>query len=254
MSQDVRAQLQKLENDYFIDAGGVGVQELVDNAEKELSTRPEFKPLLLGQLQQEYFEPLKATGRQGATTALSILALRSDLSSDEQKIITDELKRLAASPGDKPFVNGAIHLLSHYPSPEHEELVLRFLKENGWADQTVMSAFDSLMEIGTAKSLAVMRDVHVLMKAQKADKWLVQQMGQDIDVLEYRLEKGAATARPQIVTESLSQKKLLSEAGSIVETPKIPSNSAMDGSSWVGILFAMILVIALACRTFQKKD
>jgi len=69
----------------------------LDKAEKEISTRREYKPLLLAQLKAEYFGAPLPPGLSGARGGLHFLAMRKDLTADEQKIITDELARRSES-------------------------------------------------------------------------------------------------------------------------------------------------------------
>ncbi len=144
-------------------------------AEKALATRPEFKPQLFALLQIQYFEIPKWGGR-ASTKALSALSLRKDLTPAEQKIITTELETHAAPADESAFIGAAIRLLAHYPSPEHEALVLRFVNPNAKSEQILKNVFRTLSIIGGEKSLAAMREVHAGLKARKADQFLVQDL------------------------------------------------------------------------------
>ena len=90
------------------------------------------------------------------------------------------------------FVNSAIHLLKHYPSAEHEELILRFLRD-GWPDRTVKAAFEVLYESGTEKSLPAVREALARMQKQGANVGLLdlEDMTRYLEGLEYRLAKAA---------------------------------------------------------------
>jgi hypothetical protein len=164
----------------------------LDKAKKEISTRREYKPLLLAQFQAEYFGTPLPPGLSGARGGFYFLSMRKDLTAAEQKIITDELARRSEVPGDKMFVNPAIYLLRHYPSAEHEELILRFLQD-GWPDRTVKAAFEVLYESGTEKSLPVMREALARMQKQSAthDLSYLEDMTRYLEGLEYRLAKAA---------------------------------------------------------------
>lgn len=147
----------------------------MERAEKALATRPDFKPQLFALLQIQYFEIPKWGGSPG-TKALSALSLRSDLTPAEQKLITTELEAHVAPEDKGPFIFPAIRLLAHYPSPEHEALVLRFLNRDAQREQILKNVFRTLSIIGGEKSLAAMREVHAGLKARKADQFFLQDL------------------------------------------------------------------------------
>lgn len=166
----------------------------MERAEKALATRPEFKPQLFALLQIQYFEIPKWGGRAG-TKALSALALRSDLTPAEQKFITTELETHVAPEDESPFISPAIRLLAHYPSPEHEALVLRFLNRDAKDLHGVKVVFNTLSIIGGEKSLAAMREVHANLKARKADQFLLQDLDGHITNMQHWIDRGTPPAQ-----------------------------------------------------------
>ncbi|WP_395742690.1 hypothetical protein [Prosthecobacter sp.] len=163
-------------------------------AEKALATRPEFKPQLFALLKVQYFE-IPQWGGWGSTNALSALALRSDLTPVERKLITTELETHLAQADESPFINPAIRLLAHYPSPEHEALVLRFLNRDAKQQPILRAAFHTLSIIGGEKSLAAMREVQADLKAQHAESFLLNDLEQDITRMQQWIERRTPPAK-----------------------------------------------------------
>lgn len=166
----------------------------LERAEKALATRPDFKPQLFALLQIQYFEIPKLGGRAG-TKALSALSFRSDLTPAEQKFITTELEAHVAPEDESPFIFPAIRLLAHYPSPEHEALVLRFLHRDAKDLHGVKVVFNTLSIIGGEKSLAAMREVHASLKARKADRFFLQDLDGYIANMQHWIERGTPPAQ-----------------------------------------------------------
>lgn len=166
----------------------------MERAEKALATRPEFKPQLFALLQIQYFEIPKWGGRAG-TKALSALALRSDLTPAEQKFITTELETHVAPEDESPFISPAIRLLAHYPSPEHEALVLRFLNRDAQQRQILRAVFHTLSIIGGEKSLAAMREVHASLKAKDPRLDFLQNLDGHITNMQHWIDRGTPPAQ-----------------------------------------------------------
>lgn len=226
--------------------------ENYDKAVHELATRPEFKPMLLEILQRDYFEEMKAADGKPNTEALNPLGLRSDLTVSEQKIITDELERLIPHPEAPRFVNGGINLLAHYPSPEHEDLVLRFLNRPKNRDYTLTAAFKTLSVIGGSKSMEAMQRVAARLRKGNPGFWFLPELDSHIATLATRLKKESVTGRTQATTvQALPQQPSASPKAATV-SPESPAAST-DWRVWLALLGGLILVIALSCRVFRKK-
>jgi hypothetical protein len=186
--------LQSLFNDCF--PWCIPEPKAMARAEKALATRPELKPQLLAFLQAQYFE-IRKWGGAGDTTALSALALRNDLTPAEQKIITTELENHVAPEDQSPFIGAAMHLLSHYPSPEHEALMLRFLNRDSKHHHILEMAFHTLSIIGGEKALADMREVQADMKAKNPGFLFLQELDRHIDNMQFWIERGTPPAKRQ---------------------------------------------------------
>jgi hypothetical protein len=250
MSAELRARWEL----HFSDVGGNDAERI--QAGLELATRPEFKPELLAMLQRDYFEARKDPKQKGDATALSILALRRDLTVAEQKLITDELEGLVNEEDGTSFINPAIHLLEHYPSPEHEAVAMRFLNRDGKQDHTLLSAFETLSAIGGAKSLDAMSQVAARFQAKNPKYWFLKEMNQHIGTLETRLKQGTAAGQAQAApTSARSPKPPVADTpvAMVPTTPEPKPASTTDWHIWLGLLGGLILVIALSCRVFYKK-
>ncbi|MCB1276626.1 hypothetical protein [Prosthecobacter sp.] len=187
-------ELGELLDTYYSD---FNTQEDFDKAAHELATRPEFKPMLFEMLQREYFQTVKGVDRTPIIESLGPLTLRKDLSREEQKLFTDEMERLiSAPPKEYSFVNGGIHLLAHYPSPEHEDLVLRFLDRQQNQDYTFVAAFKTLSVIGGPKSLEAMRRVATRFRNGNPSIWFLPELDNYIATLETRLKQKAPSPKP----------------------------------------------------------
>lgn len=229
--------------------------ENYNKAVHELTTRSEFKPMLLEMLKKGYFEALKVADRKPSTEGIGPLSLRKDLSATEQKMFTDELERLWSDPKEYAFVNGAINLLANYPTPEHEDLVLRFLNRPQNQDYTLVASYKTLSKIGGPKSLEAMQRVAARLKSRNNPNfWFLPELDTHIAALETRLKQEAATGRPQ-TAPAASQPKTPSAANAptAVSSETSPA-SATDWRVWLGLLGGLILVIALSCRVFRRKS
>ena len=228
---------------------------MVESAEKELSTRPELKPLLLAKLQREYFEARKVPGKKGDVTALSILALRSDLTESELKPITDELeKRIQEIDADFNFV--AVSLLRHYPSPAHEAIVLRFLELNDSDERHIKSAFRTLHEIGGIKSLAAMEQVAVQKKAQNPQCTYLEEMNQYIVSLDYSLKHQGGRSVNNGANSLPEGEAGKSKTGGIaVKSSPHMSSDTNSVFAWLWIIGGLALVIFITtCRKGAGGD
>ncbi|MFN0080608.1 MAG: hypothetical protein ACKVY0_29420 [Prosthecobacter sp.] len=246
----MRPEVQALLDAYQTDAPWADVNAWT-KAQQELTTRPDIKPDLLRQLQREYFIAKQTPGASISFSALGALALRKDLNPAEQKIIADELERLVSAGDNKYFVNGGINLLSHYPTPEHEDLVLRFLERDDRQVHTLLSAFRTLSAIGGGKSLETMRQMAARLQAKNQEYWFLKELNGHVTALETRLKQEAATGRTQAATASLPTPKPAPSTTTTV-SPE-PPVSTTDWRMWLGLLGGLILVIALACRAFRKR-
>ena len=184
-AQEMSTALRNLWNIYHSDVGGN--EEARNRAEHALATRPEFKPEFFAMLQRDYFDARK-NGRREDSLGAALLSLREDLTPAEQNLITDELATHVAENDESSFIYPAINLLSHYPSPEHEALVLHFLNSSARHDKILLAAFRTLSKIGGEKSHAAMRDVVARMKAKNAQVWILDDMDRYLSILQYRLE------------------------------------------------------------------
>jgi hypothetical protein len=244
------AELRELLDIYHSD---FNTPEHYDKAAHELATRPEFKPMLLEMLQREYFQALKVADGKPTMEALGPLTLRSDLSAAEQKIFTDEMERLLGDPKAYSFVNGGINLLAHYPSQEHEDLVLRFLNRAQNQDYTFVAAFKTLSVIGGPKSLeAIRRVADHLRKNYSPGDWFIAELDSHIVALETRLKQastGPPTANALVQVSPTVSTTNLPDHG----TPEAPVERPVGWRIWAGLLGGLILVIALGCRAFRKR-
>lgn len=217
----------------------------------QLTNRPDIKPDLLAALQRDYFQG--QSGTKSDRFALGALSLRSDLTAAEQKIFTDELERLLAEKEKTRFVDPAINLLAHYPSAEHEALVLKYLNRSNNSDYTLSSIFRTLAAIGGNESHEAMQRVANRLKAKYPDFWVLPELDQSIKNLETRLrqkpdnmqttvpEMEAATRRPAITAQN--------------EKPNSASQS--ESYNWwvLGIAgVCIILALAFGCRFFKASD
>lgn len=183
---------------------------------------------------------------------MGALALRNDLTPAEQKLITDELETHIASTDESPFIRGAINLLAHYPSPEHEALVLRFLNRSAKQRHTLRAAFDTLAEIGGEQSLAVMREVAARMKAENPQYSFLEDLNLHLSNLQYRLEHATIPAAPSQAVNAPVQPPKASAPTVAIDSPEPPARTT-DWRVWLGLLGGLILVIALSCRVFRRR-
>ena len=199
--------------------------EFYDKAVTELATRPEFKSMLMDMVQQEYFQTINIPNKEldyMAFRALGALSLRSDLTASEQKIFTDEMERLMSGPNADSFVNGSINLLAHYPSPEHENLVLRVLTQPNCTDSTMVVAFKALSVIGGARSLETLQQVAARQKKRGSSLWFLPELADSIAVLETRLKQesgGRASGEPLANQTPKSSAPVKSTGAATAETP-----------------------------------
>jgi hypothetical protein len=246
------AKLRGLIDTYYSD---FKTPESYNNAANELATRPEFKPILLEMLQRDYFQALQTLDKKPDDEALGPLSLRADLTAEEQKLFTDEMERLMGNPASYSFMNGSINLLAHYPSTEHENLVLRVLArarpQN--QDHTLEQAFKTLSVIGGAKSLKAMLQVIEPLKKTDPNIWFLPELESSVTVLETRLKKGAPVVN--ISVEPLANQTLKSSTpaksagAAAAETP----DNTMDWRVLLGLVSGLLFVIALACQAFRAK-
>ncbi len=181
--------------DYCFPWCGVGTEaERLARAQKALATRPEFKPQLLTLLKIQYFDFIKWGGR-GKTTALDALALRSDHTPAEQRFITAELETHVAPEDESSFIGAAIRLLAHYPSPEHEALVVRFLNRDARHRGVLMAVFGTLSVIGGEESLAAMREAQTGLKAKNAESYLLDDLERYVTNMQYWLDRRTPPAQ-----------------------------------------------------------
>jgi hypothetical protein len=246
----IRPEVQRLLDTYHTDAPWADVEGWT-KAEQELSTRPDIKADLLRQLQREYFIAKQTPGVMVSFSALGALALRKDLSGAEQKTITDELEQLVSAGDNKYFVNGGISLLRHYPTPEHEDLVLRFLGRDDRQVYTLLAAFRTLSIIGSSKSLETMRQMAIRLQARGSEDWFLKEMNGHVTALETRLKLEAATDQAQTMSASAQASKPTPPA----KPPTLfePLAGTTDWRVWLGLFGGLVLVIALSCGRFRRK-
>jgi hypothetical protein len=253
----MRPEVRALIEDYDTDAP-YGNVERWTKVEQELATRPDIKQDLLNDLQRSLISARQTPGKVVSPMSMSALPLRSDLTSDEQKIITDELERvmdITHQNGvsiDGLFVCPAILLLSHYPSHEHEALVLRFLEREDRQVHTLLSAFQTLSAIGSQKSLEVMRQMKARFQAKNPKYWFLKEMNEHIGTLETRLKQEAATGRTPTVPASVQTAKPSAATTTALPLPENPARTT-DWRVWLGLLAGLSLVIALSCHLFHNR-
>jgi hypothetical protein len=193
LAQDMSEKLRERWELHFSDVGGDDAARI--QAGRELATWPEFKPELFAMLQRDYFEVRKDPKQRGDAAALSVLATRKDLTMAELKFITDELERLVSEQDGTNFINPAINLLEHYPSAEHEALVMLFLDRDAKQDHTLLSVFETLSVIGSHKSLEVMQDVVARLNAKNPKYWFLNRMNGYVTTLKTKLEQDVKTQK-----------------------------------------------------------
>ena len=194
----MRPEVKALIEDYETDAPYGDVKRMAA-VERELATRPDIKEDLLNEFKRSL---IRAHAQRNVAASMSWLALRADLTAEEQKLVTDELERVSAFPyaaqkAGFGFISPAIHLLRHYPSPEHEALVLRFLDSEDRDEGVLLTAFRTLSIIGGPKSLKTMVQMAARIEATRPKSVLFRQMKAPIEQLEARLKAQATKADPK---------------------------------------------------------
>ena len=196
----MRPEVVALIEAYETDAPYANVERWM-KVERELATRPDIKQDLMNNVKRSLIKAKQTPGKVVSPRAMSALALRADLTADEQKLITDEMVRVMDITHQNGiniegmFLGPAIHLLIHYPSPEHEALLLRILERDNREDHTLLAAFRTLSAIGSEKSLEVMRQMTARFQAKNPKYWFLKEMNQHIGTLETRLKKEGSASK-----------------------------------------------------------
>lgn len=125
----------------------------------QLASVPGLTPALL-----ELANRLEAEQEwDGFTRAWGLMAQRTDATESEQELVRGKLESLInrnADPGGTTFKDCALTLLGHYPSPENERILKRYLSDNNGSPlsgNTTREAAESLGKIGTAASIEALR-------------------------------------------------------------------------------------------------
>ena len=198
----MRPEVKALIEDYETDAPYGDVKRMAA-VERELATRPDIKEDLLNEFKRSLIRVQART--YIAADMPGALTLRQDLTADELKLVSDELERVSAFPyaaqkaghADVLLIGPALHLLRHYPSSEHEALVLRFLDRDDRQDQVLLTAFRTLSTIGGPKSLEAMVQMAARIEATRPKSTLFLQMKTPIEQLKARLKAQAIKADPK---------------------------------------------------------
>ncbi|WP_395746107.1 hypothetical protein [Prosthecobacter sp.] len=183
----MRPEVRALLEEYGTDAPYANVKRYME-VERELATRPDIKQDLMDDFKRSLVRDRRNPGQVAASMSPG-LPLRADLTDEEQKLVTDELERVIEFPSADYFIGPAIHMLRHYPSPEHEALVLRFLQRDDREYHTLLAAFRTLSVIGSPKSLEVMRQMEARFAAINPKYVFLKEMHDHIGALETRMQK-----------------------------------------------------------------
>lgn len=193
--------LDRLMADYHSDAR-YGAPELSARVDLALVERKDLLPQLWSRLEETYFDlPDRDTNPNVRAETLGVLSRRSDLTPAQVHRIADELQRFVGVPEDqwrsaKFFMNAALNLLRHYPSPEHEELVMKFLDRGPDEEFTLRSAASTLAEIGGPRSAAAIRAMIARLRMENPNYRVIRYVRQDLERLDARLATGAAPSSP----------------------------------------------------------
>ena len=150
-AQTIRPEVEDLMNMVVSD---FITQEANDFLIKELTTRPDITADLFAALDRDYFHGLD-NGHRPYTAALACLQYRKDLTPSQLTIITDEMTKWIGKPDERnganiSFVRIGISVLYNYPSPDNEDLALKFIDDK---DRSICeSLVQTLGIIGTRRS------------------------------------------------------------------------------------------------------
>lgn len=137
--------------------------------QQELQSRADIKPDLFALVDEAYDK--EDWERLGPP--LLALRLRSDLSSEELSRLVGPLTENQERTGPldmmtKAFVCGALPVLKHYPSDEHEKLVLSYLARDDTLIQE--NAINTLAAIGTGQSLPTLKKLSEKLRPAPGNK------------------------------------------------------------------------------------
>lgn len=116
--------------------------------QSDLNAVPNVNERLVELVERDY---LKAKNGSQLSDSMSALCQRSNLTSDQLRRITCHFQSLKSpdlsrNPLDDQLVSGGLRLLAKYPSPEDEQLALRFLEDQH--PGVILNAVHCLSEIG----------------------------------------------------------------------------------------------------------
>ena len=167
----------------------------------EAATRPDILPDLWAAFEEGYLIP-RREGKGGNGGSVGPLIHRKDLSNDQVDVFVEELKQFIElgsdeQSGDWSFTINGLRLLRNYPSPQHEELVIKFLNRGGKGSYTLLNAFETLEQIGGQRALAAMKKRVAELKVEFPEFHMIPDLEKHVAGLEARLlQNGDSSAAP----------------------------------------------------------
>ena len=166
----------------------------------------------------------------------SALRTKADLTPDQVRRITDQIREKATLDAtgtnytNQCFVESAAGMLSAYPSPDHEDLLLSLLEKGN--DNWSRAAALSLGHIGTQRSIEPLRKL-VEIRAKRVDPKMVAEMtarygtlrGDPVAAALSNLERRVATTERKSARDDRLDPRDLESKGGISN----PANSKLPG-------------------------
>ncbi len=208
---------------------------------KELSDS-KYLPDLLTMLQEEYFHPLE--GKPRMATALEGLQFQRKMTPEQQAIIANELKKIPSQisgmkEGEIGFAETSMSVLSKYPSPEHEQLVLRFIDTD--RNAILGAVVFALHDIGTSTSLPALERLATESRNKKLTLVPVSDIEAAMQAIKQReAEKGKSSA----ASDNPVDTRIFSvpQQPSKVKSPSNAANASQETTdyTWLPWLFAVL--------------
>lgn len=250
----MRPEVRALLEDYGTDAPYADVKRYME-VERELATRPDIKQDLINDFKRSLIRNRQNPGNVAASMS-SALPLRADLTADEQKLVTDELERVIEFSNADYFIGPAINMMRHYPSPEHEVLVLRFLQRDDRASHIFLAAFRTLASIGGPKSLRVMRQMEARFAAKNPKYEFLKKMNEYIGALATRIEQ-MSSARVPARASDVSDVEKSQKRSNTTGSSSIAETSANEGTGnwfvWAVVIIGIVLTLTLSSRLLHRR-
>jgi hypothetical protein len=205
--------------------------------QQKLQSRVDIKPDLFALVDEAYDK--EDWERLGPP--LLALRLRSDLSPEELSRLVDPLTENQERTGPldmmtKAFVCGALPVLKHYPSAEHEKLVLSYLARDDTLIQE--NAINTLAEIGTGQSLPALKELSEKLRPAPGNKNRYYEAAVDaVAQIEARIK--AVSLKPAEVYEPRV-------AGGVAESVEVSETTDARPESKNAIVWWVLVVLIVA--------